>query len=123
MKIKPNTTDKVILVGMALWIIYDVIVVITKSWDATLSYRVWLACHKFMLIPLAFGTVVSHFTCPRLKFLDKIPKFRFVIWIGVGVAFLVWSLATMPIAPIHPFIVLFIGIGNGLWWAIKRIED
>jgi len=115
-KISGKTTKLILYIVLAIAVIYDIIVLISKGFDATISYQIWLGCKAFMFLPLALGTVVSHFTAPDLKLHKHIPILRFVIWIGVGVLFLILSFKTMPIAPIHPFIMMILGIGNGIFW-------
>lgn len=121
LKIK-KITRRVMLIGLILYIIYDIFAMILGGTTATLSYQLWLMGKKFMFLFFALGTLVSHWSAPLLKFIKKLKIFRHIIWIGISVVFLIWSIKTYPIAPIHAFLCLLLGIINGMAWSIDRKE-
>ena len=122
MKIKPKVTSVLMIIGLVFYITFDIIVAITKSWEATISYRIWLGCKAFMFLPYALGTLVSHFTAPVLKWVREL-KNRIWVVIVSGIIVLVLSFITMPKAPIHPFIMVLLGLLNGFFWSITKNES
>jgi uncharacterized membrane protein len=53
-------TIVVLIVATIILIIYDLIVAITGSWDATISYTVYTLSTQAPILPLAFGILCGH---------------------------------------------------------------
>ena len=105
----------------AIVIIFDIIIVLTKGVEATISYQVWLIAKGFPFLPHACGVLMSHFFAPDWLS-QEIPILRYVIWIGVSLIILALSITFYPLSIIHPFIMLIIGLSIGLFWAQSEIK-
>ena len=125
MNVKKKLTDIILAVVSGGIVIFDIIVAITKSWDATISRRILVLSGKYPLIAVAWGVLASHFFLSKLgrKLFSKLGNIRMYIWISIASMLLILCVINLftPIAFIvflcnNRWLSLIIGMALGLFW-------
>ena len=97
-------TKILILIGVAFYIIYDVIVCIGTaaglsgwSWDATLSQQIARAAVFFPFITTAFFALGMHFFFYKVgkKLFGRLGSTRFAIWIPIASIWLILNIINL----------------------------
>ncbi len=118
-------TKALLLSVLIILVVYDIVIVCLRAFDATISYQTWMASEKFIFFPVMWGTMATHFFASKIgkKLFGRIPKIRFAIWIPQGAVLLIICIIglfkTIPAlvwVGDNLYIPLVYGMGLGLMW-------